>query len=193
MFTGKSLTTERRYIIKHDAFANEVDSSMIKAIILLFVVISFIVDWPIVSALTPTIAVHYYLECYVIPISMSAANSLTLSAADFSIKTHQPISVQHLKVLSCDAYAHVPKDERRKPDAKAQRCVLLGYGTKTTGYRLFTVENDKVFFSRDVKLNESNLTKQPTELTEIKAAGCGKYTCELENTNRTYFLSHLCF
>ena len=92
-------------------------------------------------------------------------------------------NVQHLKVFGCDAYAHVPKDERRKLDAKAQRCVLLGYGTETKGYRLFNIENDKVFFSRDVKFNESTLRKQPTELTEIKAAECGKYTFEFENTN----------
>ena len=77
----------------------------------------------------------------------------------------------------------MPKDERRKLDAKAQRCVLLGYGKETKGYRLFNVESDKVFYSRDVKFNESNLAKQPTELTEIKAAECGKYTFELENTN----------
>ena len=82
-------------------------------------------------------------------------------------------NVQHLKVFGCDAYANVPKDERRKLDAKAQRCVLLGYGTETKGYWLSNVESDKVFFSRYVKFNASNLTKQPTELTDIKAAECG--------------------
>ena len=93
-------------------------------------------------------------------------------------------NVQHLKVFGYDACVHVPKDERRKLDAKAQRCVLLGYGTETKGYRLFNVENDEVFFSRGVKFNEPNLTKQPTELTEIKAAECGKYTFKVEHTNK---------
>jgi len=37
--------------------------------------------------------------------------------------------VQHLKIFGCDAYAHVPKGERSKLDVKAQKCILLGYGT----------------------------------------------------------------
>ena len=48
-------------------------------------------------------------------------------------------NVQHLKVFGCDAYAHVPKYERRKLDAKAQRCVLLGYGTETKGCLMWKV------------------------------------------------------
>ena len=111
--------------------------------------------------------------------STTAVRGMTPDEALYGEKPN----AQHLKVFGCDAYAHVSKDERRKLDAKAQRCVLLGYGTETKGYRLFNVEKDKVFFSRDVKFNESTLGKQPTELTEIKAAECGKYTFELENTN----------
>ena len=91
--------------------------------------------------------------------------------------------VQNLKIFGCDAYAHVPKDERSKLDAKAQKCVLLGYGTETKGYRLLNQESGKLFYSRDVKFNESSLRKQSKELTEIKAAECGKYTFEFESTS----------
>ena len=84
--------------------------------------------------------------------------------------------MQNLKIFGCDAYAHVPKDERSKLDVKAQKCVLLGYGTDTKRYRLLIQESEKLFYSRDIKLNESSLGKQSRELTEIKAAECGKYT-----------------
>ena len=42
--------------------------------------------------------------------------------------------VDHLRVFGCDAYVHVPKDERGKLDSKAKKCVLLGYGDTTKGY-----------------------------------------------------------
>ena len=44
--------------------------------------------------------------------------------------------VKHLRVFGCDAYAHIPKDERGKFDSKARKCILLGYGTGTKAYRL---------------------------------------------------------
>ena len=63
--------------------------------------------------------------------------------------------VDHLRVFGCDAYAHIPKDERRKLDTKARKCVLLGYGEQTKGYRLYDVAEKKVLHSRDVRFNEN--------------------------------------
>jgi len=39
--------------------------------------------------------------------------------------------VGHLRVFGCDAFTHVPKDERHKLDAKARQCIFLGYGEET--------------------------------------------------------------
>ena len=57
-------------------------------------------------------------------------------------------------MFGCDAYAHVPKDERGKFDSKTRKCVLVGYGAVTKGYRLFDVAEEKVIYSRDVHFNE---------------------------------------
>ena len=46
-------------------------------------------------------------------------------------------NVEHLRVFGCTVFAHIPKDEQKKLDMKAKRCVLLGYGTETKGYRLY--------------------------------------------------------
>lgn len=62
--------------------------------------------------------------------------------------------VKHLKVFGCDAYAHVPKDERSKLDSKARKCIMLGYGQETKGYRLYDPIRQKVLHSRDVRFNE---------------------------------------
>ena len=60
------------------------------------------------------------------------------------------------KVLAgCIVYAHIPKDERKKHDPKAKRCVLLCYGTETKGYRLHYPQSSRVIYIRDVKFNES--------------------------------------
>ena len=86
-------------------------------------------------------------------------------------------AVNHLKVFGCVTYAHIPKEERRKLDVKAKRCVLLGYGTTVKGYRLYCPQDKKVFYSRDVIFDESkvglekeqvdNEADEPCKLVEI--------------------------
>ena len=63
--------------------------------------------------------------------------------------------LDYLRVFGCDAYAHIPKDERDKLDSKARKCILLGYGQETKGYRLFDPIRGKVLHSRDVRFNEN--------------------------------------
>ena len=46
-------------------------------------------------------------------------------------------------MFGCLVYAHIEKNERSKLDSKARKCILLGYGTETKGYRLY--DADRVF------------------------------------------------
>ena len=62
--------------------------------------------------------------------------------------------VDHLRIFGCQAFVHVPKDERKKLDSKSKKCILMGYGTATKGYRLYDPLKKKVVFSRDVIFNE---------------------------------------
>ena len=79
----------------------------------------------------------------------------------------QPPAVDHLRVFGCDAYAHVPKDERGKFDSKARKCILLSYGEKTKGYRLYDVNEKKILYSRDVQFNESLRKMRKAYLTPV--------------------------
>ena len=66
---------------------------------------------------------------------------------------------RNLRVFGCDA--HVSKDERGKLDSKAKKCVLLGYGDTTKGYRFYDPEKRRIIFSRDVVFYENE--KETTE------------------------------
>ena len=61
--------------------------------------------------------------------------------------------VDGLRIFGCQAFVHIPKDERKKLESKSRKCILLGYGRATKGYRLYDPQK-KVFFSRDVIFNE---------------------------------------
>lgn len=62
--------------------------------------------------------------------------------------------VDHLRAFGCQAYAQIPKDERKKLNSKSRKCILLGYGTEMKDYRLYDPQRQKVFYSRDVIFNE---------------------------------------
>ena len=82
-------------------------------------------------------------------------------------------NVSNLRVFGCDAYPHVPKDERRKMDPKARRSVFLGYEDGVKGYRLYDREKQRVFYSRDVIFNEGG---DPTE-TDNEQSGSIEIEC----------------
>ena len=73
----------------------------------------------------------------------------------FEAWTGEKPNVAHLRAFGCLTYAHIAKDERQKLNPKAKRCILLGYGTETKGYRLYDLNRGKVFYSRDVLVNEN--------------------------------------
>ena len=47
-------------------------------------------------------------------------------------------------MFGCSAYTHVPKDERKKLDPKAKKCIFLGYGTVRKGYGLYDNKTSKM-------------------------------------------------
>ncbi len=82
-----------------------------------------------------------------------------------------------LCIFGCIAYAHIPKDETKKLDSKAKKCIFLGYGTETKGYRLYDLKKTKVFYSRDVIFNES---ERAVEEPERDKEGAAKHYVEFD-------------
>ena len=88
-----------------------------------------------------------------------------------------------LRIFGCTAFPHVPKDERKKLNSKAAKCIFLGYGSETKGYRLYDPKQRRVFHSRDIifhvfsncSIEEPSATKQ-----EEKHERLVEFDCYLE-------------
>ena len=50
---------------------------------------------------------------------------------------------------------HVPKEKRRKLDAKAKKCILVGYSDEQKGYKCYNPRTKQARVSRDVVFDES--------------------------------------
>jgi hypothetical protein len=62
--------------------------------------------------------------------------------------------VNNLRIFGCKAFAHIPKENIKKLDAKSIKCIFIGYPTKYKAYKLFDPSTHKVFASRDVIFHE---------------------------------------
>jgi hypothetical protein len=63
-------------------------------------------------------------------------------------------SLQHLRVFGCDAYVHVPKENRSKMDKKAEKCIFIGYKDGVKGYKIWNLETKNTVYNRDVVFRE---------------------------------------
>lgn len=59
-------------------------------------------------------------------------------------------NVNLLRIFGCTAFAHIPKEQRRKLDVKAKELRFVGYAENSKAYRLLHVTTDRIIISRDV-------------------------------------------
>ena len=64
-------------------------------------------------------------------------------------------NISHLRVFGCIGYVHIDKEERKKLDFKARKCIFLGYSLTKKAYRLYDVRQEKVICSRNVIFDEN--------------------------------------
>ena len=64
-------------------------------------------------------------------------------------------NLRHLRVFGSIAYVHVPREKRRKLDAKAEKCILVGYSDEQKGYKCYNPRTKQARVSRDVVFDES--------------------------------------
>ena len=82
--------------------------------------------------------------------------------------TGKNLNYSHLKIFGCEAFVHIPKENRTKLDDKSMKCIFLGYVDEDFGYRLWDPVKDKIIRSRDVIFNESEMFKRTVGELEVK-------------------------
>jgi hypothetical protein len=96
--------------------------------------------------------------CYLVNRSPSSALDDT---TPHEVCSGKKPSLQHLRVFGCDAYVHVPKENRSKLDNKAEKCIFIGYKDGVKGYKLWNPETKKIVYNRDVVFREvKDVSKQ---------------------------------
>ncbi|UYV60538.1 K02A2.6-like [Cordylochernes scorpioides] len=68
-------------------------------------------------------------------------------------------SILHLKTFGCNAYVHIPKDNRKKLDKMSIRTFFVGYTETNKNYRMWDPIARKIIISRDVIFTEANTSE----------------------------------
>jgi hypothetical protein len=96
--------------------------------------------------------------CYLVNRSPSSALD---DKTPHEVMTRKKPSLQHLRVFGCDAYVHVPKENRSKLDKKDEKCIFIGYKDGVKGYNLWNPETKKTVYSQNVVFRElKDVSKQ---------------------------------
>jgi len=82
---------------------------------------------------------------------------LLKNKSPFEMPYNCPPSLTHLKTFSCLCYAIVVSP-KQKFDSHARECIFIGHPLNQKAYKLFDIDADTFFTSRDVIFHESVLT-----------------------------------
>ncbi|KAL0891790.1 hypothetical protein ABMA27_015057 [Loxostege sticticalis] len=77
----------------------------------------------------------------------------------FEVWTNKHFDINDLKIFGTPVFVHIPKEKRRKWDAKGEKGIMVGYGEDVKGYRVFFGEKNSVEIKRDIVFLEQPKTK----------------------------------
>lgn len=74
----------------------------------------------------------------------------------------EPAKIDQFRIFGSEVYVHIPKQQRRKLDAKSKKCIFFGYENDMKGFRVMD-ESKAIRVVRDVKF----LSEVPASVTFI--------------------------
>uniref|UniRef100_A0A251SF15 Putative gag-polypeptide of LTR copia-type n=1 Tax=Helianthus annuus TaxID=4232 RepID=A0A251SF15_HELAN len=81
-------------------------------------------------------------------------SSVLLGRSPYELMFGFKPSLEHLRIFGCLCFSTVLND-LDKLSFNAEKCVLIGYSNVKKGYKLWSLDNKKEFYSRDVKFYET--------------------------------------
>ena len=92
---------------------------------------------------------------YVIYIRNRCLTTVDKIKTPYELWTGKRPNVSHIRVFGSDCYMHIKRTDRKKIQPKAFPCILLGFSEYNYGYKLYSIGNHKVYYSRDVTFKEN--------------------------------------
>ena len=89
------------------------------------------------------------------------SNSLKGQVPHTLLKKEKP-NISNFKVFGCDCFALIASEDRKKWDAKADRCINLGPSDDEMGYFVFRMRDRRILKRRDVTFMESSFRNART-------------------------------
>ncbi|UYV62853.1 hypothetical protein LAZ67_2002154 [Cordylochernes scorpioides] len=77
-------------------------------------------------------------------------------------------NVANYKIFGCNAYMHIPKENRKKWDNKSIKLMFLGYENTSKNFRLWDWKTRKIRISKDVTFDEKPTPHSDRESTKPK-------------------------
>ena len=95
-------------------------------------------------------------------------NAHDLNTTPYEMFYGEKPSFEAMKVFGCTAYMHLNEQERYgKWDDKAEKGVLVGYSTRSKGWRIYVPRTDSVYVRRNVTFNENDFGEAYEDATNL--------------------------
>lgn len=85
--------------------------------------------------------------------------SIVKGKTPFELWNGKQASFEHFRILGSEVYVHVPKQLRKKLDAKAKKCIFIGYDKDVKEHRVLNPKTNKLEIERDVKFLSHEFSK----------------------------------
>ncbi|KAJ0472560.1 putative RNA-directed DNA polymerase [Helianthus annuus] len=105
-------------------------------------------------------------------------SSVLLGKSPYELVFGFKSSLAHFRVFGCLCFSTILNDSD-KLSFNAEKCVLIGYSNVKKGYKLWSLDNKREFFSRDVKFYESVFPFKSERLSNLDSS----FPTELNHLN----------
>ncbi|CAA7057520.1 unnamed protein product [Microthlaspi erraticum] len=113
--------------------------------------------------------IQFWGECVLAEAHLINRTPLTLlnGKTQYELLYNEPLPFSKLKVFGCLCYAHNVSRDKDKFGERSRRCVFVGYPNGHKAWRVFDLETEEYFFSRDVVFHENEFPfSSPPKATE---------------------------